>query len=545
MVSCANIQPPSGGPEDKEPPQIIETIPANNSTNYNEAIIINFDKYMDRNKVIENINIIPDAKIETNWNGKELTLTFKEKLLENTTYSVNLGTEYTDNHGNKPNSSFSIVFSSGANIDSGFIAGHLVSTKAQGKYIFCYSKAHHNFDALNYHTTKADYKIQIGANGDFIIPGLKDGVYRIIAVDDILKNGLIDQNDPFSTAYKDFEVHNSKSDFVIIKDGIAIDKTLPAIFSINSIYSNVLNIRFTKKMNDSSVYNSSLIIYDSTGKEVSSSKHSIKNIQQDNSYNYLLSGALDSSMKLLSLKFDKMKLPLDSAYNSLDTNKASKFAPRTKIDTSALLLIAKPFADSANAISISPEFPFTFNSFIDKSAAKVNYKLIGTVSRAEIPLSIIDTSENIYLFKPKSSLKEKTGYQLSIDFKNLINLSSKKSIDTNIILTFASEDRGNLGSVSGHLISHTLSCNDNLYMLLSSKDKMYKIEINKDNTFEAKDLVSDEYQIEIFCDENLNTIYDFGQLVPYKFSEKFYIHSKTLKIKAKWSVDNFIIEEGK
>ena len=543
LVACANIQPPSGGPEDKEPPKITEFMPENNSLNYKGPIKITFDKYMDRNKVIENINIIPEAKFSVDWRAKELELTFTEELKENTTYSVNLGTEYSDIYGNKPSMSHSIVFSSGENLDSGKIKGQLISEKKQGKYIFCYSNLFHNFDTLDYSKTKPDYKIQIGSSGEFIIPGLKDAVYRIIAVEDVLKNGIIDPNDPYGVATEDVGVLKSKSRNIELKDGILIDKISPDIMNVTSTFSNLINIRFTEKMSDSSIYGSEFTLLDSANNILAKSINSAKGIYQQNSFDFLLDKNIEEKI-LITLKFDPNKIPTDSAGNLLDTSKSFKFIMIPKKDSSNLKLLYKPFADSATGISVKIDFPFTFSNFVDKSQVILEYKLVNINDKTDVAIDTSAPNSNIVLFKTKEILAENTSYQLKVKFKNLVNPSSKKSIDTSLVLNFTTEDKRNTGAISGKFVSKSLNWKNDSYLILKSKKNQYKVKLEKDGSFAIKELEGDEYEIEVFCDINGNSYYDYGNIKPFQFAEPFYLHNQTLKVKPRWTIENFVITES-
>ena len=82
--SCANIQAPSGGPPDKTPP-VVETIsPLNKTLNFAESkIILQFDKYMNKNSVTENIYILPSAKMKFDWSGKKLAINFDNLKIRN------------------------------------------------------------------------------------------------------------------------------------------------------------------------------------------------------------------------------------------------------------------------------------------------------------------------------------------------------------------------------------------------------------------------------------------------------------------------------
>ena len=93
VVSCANIAAPNGGPPDTTPPTVLETSPKQKALNFSDDhVTIEWSKYMDRAKVIENLSIMPTVKYSYDWSGKDLQIDFEEPLRENTSYSILFGT---------------------------------------------------------------------------------------------------------------------------------------------------------------------------------------------------------------------------------------------------------------------------------------------------------------------------------------------------------------------------------------------------------------------------------------------------------------------
>ena len=105
---CANPLPPSGGPDDTTPPEIIEFIPADAALNYRDKdIVLRFSEYVDKNSVIENVRINPELPLEFSWSGKRLTILPNSAMLDNTTYCLSIEPNYKDLSGNKPRTAFS------------------------------------------------------------------------------------------------------------------------------------------------------------------------------------------------------------------------------------------------------------------------------------------------------------------------------------------------------------------------------------------------------------------------------------------------------
>jgi hypothetical protein len=216
---CANIQPPSGGPKDEVPPFVAEYYPKNRTTNAKvESINLEFSEWVNRSSLIQNLNISPPMKYTTKWSGKELKVKFEEELKANTTYLFSIGTDYTDNNGIKPDSSFSITFSTGNAIDTGMIEVELLGEKISSTYIYGYRIDNKNPDTINPETLPAEFKTQIGNNGRFSMQALPEGKFRIFAIQTQFKDNLYHKaSDKYGVLSKDIEVIEGKSEYIIFK----------------------------------------------------------------------------------------------------------------------------------------------------------------------------------------------------------------------------------------------------------------------------------------------------------------------------------------
>ena len=133
IIGCATQVPPSGGPLDTTPPEIVKTYPENGTVNFKGNYVeVEFSEYVDKRSVQDAIYISPyiQGEIQYKWSGRKLKLVFPEKLKDSTTYVITFGTEIKDlNAGNKMKESFTLAFSTGSAIDSGSIEGKIFSNK--------------------------------------------------------------------------------------------------------------------------------------------------------------------------------------------------------------------------------------------------------------------------------------------------------------------------------------------------------------------------------------------------------------------------------
>ena len=239
---CAVNAPPSGGQLDTIAPEVIASFPVYGTKNFSgKKVKIQFSKYMDLSSVNSNVFIQPEVKSEFSWWRKTLTINFREDLKPNTTYSIQLGTDYKDWKRNKPKQAYSIIFSTGNEIDSSIIAGK-VWGETESKFVYAYSDLNHDFDTLNFANTKPDYKIQLAENGLFAFNALKPSNYRIIAVSDVRINGIYDPYiDEFGSYFKDVKL-DSIIDNVQLRLGPKFDTLItdstPTLMETDSISTN-------------------------------------------------------------------------------------------------------------------------------------------------------------------------------------------------------------------------------------------------------------------------------------------------------------------
>ena len=197
---------PSGGPRDTTPAAVTETRPQTGATNVEEPVItVDFDDYVDRG-IRNAIAVQPNVRFTTSYSGNSIDIEFLEELQPNTTYAVTIGTDWRDLDGNTPTSATSIVFSTGPDIDTGEIRGTVHGANLRNVEIFLYPNADTLTEAFSPTRDFAPYRMPVGSSGKFLIGGLKDGLYRIVAVQDQNGNGLVDGNEQYAMGSEDVRV---------------------------------------------------------------------------------------------------------------------------------------------------------------------------------------------------------------------------------------------------------------------------------------------------------------------------------------------------
>ncbi|HJV77265.1 MAG TPA: Ig-like domain-containing protein, partial [Paludibacter sp.] len=127
VYSCANkSQGPTGGIKDTTPPRVMRSSPKNGALNFNKKQIeIDFDEMISVEKASENVIVSPPQvkPPDVKAFGKKVTVNFNEKLIDNTTYSVNFGNAIVDLNEKNPIKNYLFSFSTGNEIDTLKISG--------------------------------------------------------------------------------------------------------------------------------------------------------------------------------------------------------------------------------------------------------------------------------------------------------------------------------------------------------------------------------------------------------------------------------------
>lgn len=195
FAGCANQLPPGGGEEDKIPPKLIKLIPHSNTLNYSgKSISLEFDKYVDRRSLQDAFLISPPigGDINFDWNGKEVEITFPRSFASvgpSKTFVITINSSLKDLHGNSLVQPISFAFSTGPIIDKASISGNVINNEGKMISIFAYRLTTNDSD---YNPTKksADYISETSIGGEYKLPNLSPGLYRVIAVFDEDKNFL-------------------------------------------------------------------------------------------------------------------------------------------------------------------------------------------------------------------------------------------------------------------------------------------------------------------------------------------------------------------
>jgi hypothetical protein len=201
LTSCAKRGFITGGMKDTIPPLLKLSEPKNFSTNFKgNTIKLQFDEYVKLKDVNKQLIISPPMKtkplITPMVASKEIKITIKDTLLENTTYSFNFGNSIQDNTEGNPYQQFKYIFSTGTYIDSLELKGTIKDAfdlKTDNFVsVMLYEKNEKFYDSIVYKEVPRYITNTLDSSKTFKLENLKEGNYLLIAMKDMSNNNKFD-----------------------------------------------------------------------------------------------------------------------------------------------------------------------------------------------------------------------------------------------------------------------------------------------------------------------------------------------------------------
>ena len=194
--SCANTTtPPSGGDKDTIPPVItnISPLPSTNVPTHNTQIVITFNEYVTV-KDPKAIFLSPPLEKSPRYKirGKSLVVYFESDLDTNTTYTLDLTNAIADNNEGNMYPGYTLMFSTGSQIDSMAITGVVRDCNTlqpiKGATVMLYK----DLSDSAVFKRRPDAAVKTDDWGFFALRNIADTDYRLYAIRDESSNNIYD-----------------------------------------------------------------------------------------------------------------------------------------------------------------------------------------------------------------------------------------------------------------------------------------------------------------------------------------------------------------
>jgi hypothetical protein len=187
QTGCANIVPPMGGPRDSLPPRLVSVKPPDSVRNFTgKKIVLEFDEFVQVENIQENLLVSPVPKINPVIDSKlrTVTVTVKDTLQPNTTYSIDFGNAIKDINEGNILKNFTYLFSTGDNLDSLELTGKVMIAETGKTDSTLIVMLHTSTDDSAVIKEKPRYIARVDKDGNFNFRYLPSGSFALFALKD-------------------------------------------------------------------------------------------------------------------------------------------------------------------------------------------------------------------------------------------------------------------------------------------------------------------------------------------------------------------------
>ena len=548
LIGCAQMSPLTGGYKDTIPPNLIASIPPENSTSVNpNQFYFAFDELIDASKLQESIIISPfySGKKEVKYKKNEVSISFDTLFDDNTTYIINFAGGISDVTEGNDLSNAKLIFSTGEYIDSASISGVIYNPNENKRVEGALVGLYQDVDSLDLFHKKPIYFTFSDESGKYEINNVKPDKYTIYA--------FIDENKSFIAEFK-----NEAFGF----------------------YENTVEVN-----------NKTRKIKLNLNKEDLSELRLIRNRSRGNVYEIIYSKKLEKIRLVegLNLKY------------SLNDNK-NVIIYKNPMVTDSLLVIIEAFDLSGNTSKDSiyvtfndeneykEEFNYTFNSYFKKEledtinfSINLNKPVLNKDLNYRFVLDTIKIPDSLYFFKLSKELNSFEGlfklnqnisslfldnhqniYSKNLNNDSLINLLNRyyQGINRNKI-SFMIE-KGEVFSIEGDTLDRIKQdftfngsdfygqINGTVFDTLGRKNLVTElISIDFKRVYNNRDvnpkfnfinIPPGKYYLRIYNDINNNNTVDVGSILYKNPGEEIIYNENEIEIRSNWVIEDFIFD---
>ncbi len=300
-AACASIGNPDGGRFDETPPRVVGSSPADGAVNVSKRKVqILFDEYIKLEKASEKVVISPPQIEPTNVraDGKRVKVDFYDSLRANTTYTIDFSDAIEDNNEGNPMGQYTFSFSTGDVIDTMQVSGRVLNAAdlepIKGIMVGLYP-ADSTWNDTLFRTRPFLRVSRTNGEGRFTIKGVKDGAYRVRALDD--KDG------DFVFSQKNERV---AFDTAVYVTGSFPDVRMDTVWRDSLWYDSIRVVPYTHYTPDDVL----LLAFLEDGQE----RHLLKTVYPEpTSFTFYFTAPSDSTPRIKGLNFDERCLVADAS----------------------------------------------------------------------------------------------------------------------------------------------------------------------------------------------------------------------------------------
>jgi uncharacterized protein (DUF2141 family) len=534
LTSCAVKESPPGGPEDTTPPTVIRVEPEPGSTMIpvDTRFTIAFSKPMDRKKTESAVFLSPvfwDYPI-MKWSGKKLTVIPPEELEPNRTYVLTVGAGGVGYHQNKIGKSCSFAFSTGAEIDSGMLAGAVFSSEGGPRNYDIWVYGIDDTTNVEFVTRIPEYATQVDSLGGFSISNIGPGRYIVIATDD-RNDDLFWDPVSESIGLPPFMVSLDRGEAVT---GIVLrperrDTVQAYISRVKAVNDRLLTVEFSQPVLDSLMLDLESYVIRSL---------------DDTTFLEILDGYVDEQKRLVletesqipGLRYRLIPVDLFSAWG-------------VPFDTAGAVFEGSPLSDTLGPALIS-SFPSdgSRNTYQDSTVELTFSERIKVLDFAEAVTVVADSVDtlqftpawifpNLVRLRIAGRIPRQRGIDVTLDPASVLDVADNPMPDSVVALWFRLPPADTVGYVTASVARPGAAPVIGILKPLSRSGNIYEFAADESGAIFFDAVLPGSYQFEYFEDLDGDGKWSPGVIEPFRPAERFSFLADSVSVRSRWTTD--------
>ena len=517
FFACARQMPPPGGPLDKTPPRVVDTVPADDSVRVglDTPIRIRFSEAMDRRSVERALFISPQGaeEFDFKWRGDVLEIRLPDGLQADRTYLVTVGQESADEWRNRMRTSYSFGFATGDRLNRGELNGRVLKSKEERGQVFVWAYDLSVVAAPDPGIDRPTYVTQPDEAGHFVLPRLGSGNYRIFAFDDQNNDRTYSSGDLLALPPGDLAFTGEER--VRLGDlKLAVrDTSAPALVAARTPDQQHVLMRFDEPVRVLGVEISGLSVLEIYQDPVDSSGVGLITKSQTQGVEY------------------RVRADVADRWGNRDTTDVTVRGDGTRDRRAPEVLARIPAENAENAENVLPTAVIRLLFSDAMRIDGVSDFWIASDSTV-VPQGHFEwVAPNHLVFTPDSLWTSGETFRLIGNRERLLDIGGNV-LSEPISFVFSVMDTAALGHISG-----TTSSSDVVVWVEGLTHEFFWEQVLRDTTFSLTNLLPGTYCISGFLDRDHNGQWMSGQVHPFLPAEPLVARADTVEVRARWETE--------
>ncbi len=514
FFACARQMPPPGGPLDKTPPRVVDTVPADDSVRVglDTPIRIRFSEAMDRRSVERALFISPQGaeEFDFKWRGDVLEVRLSGGLQADRTYLITVGQESADEWRNRMRASYSFGFATGDRLNRGELNGRVLKSKEERGQVFVWAYDLSVVMAPDPGSDRPTYVTQPDEAGHFVLPRLGSGDYRIFAFDDRNNDRTYSSGDLLALPPGDVVLTDERR--VRLGDlKLAVrDTSAPALVAARTPDQQHVLMRFDEPVRVLGVEISGLSVLEIYQDPADSSGVGVITEPQTQGAKY--KARVDIADRWGNRDATDVMVRGDGTRDRRAPEVLVRIPAENAEHVLPTAVIRMLFSDAMRVDAVSDFWVASDSTVVPQG----RFEWVAPNHLVFIPDSLWTSGETVRLIGNRERLLDTGGNVLSEP----------------ISFVFSVMDTAALGHISG-----TTSSPDMVIWVAGLTHDFFGEQVLQDTTFSLANLLPGAYRISGYLDRDRNGQWMSGQVHPFVPAEPLIVQADTVEVRARWETE--------